>query len=246
MSFSLNRGVTLIEILAAMLILAFAFIPIIGVIGTGSTDTDVTNSYIFAQTAARNILNTAIDSVPFPCFQVNTSDISDLDTPATHAESDVAKLNPVPGYDLTAFLTLLGNAGGDSNGHGLLRDERGTSYYTKLFVFPVSDPGAGITTSTELVFMHLKRPLYENQTSWYTFTPPEVNVKVALNRPYDYNIPGDIATISLDSRSLGVPQGTDNYCIMKKLLIRIRWVMAKGGERHLEIYSAKANLSRQD
>jgi prepilin-type N-terminal cleavage/methylation domain-containing protein len=60
----IKQGVTLPEIVVAMLILAMAFIPLIGVIGTSSTDSDVANSVAFAQTAVRNILDTLLDQQP--------------------------------------------------------------------------------------------------------------------------------------------------------------------------------------
>ena len=245
-----DRGVTLLEILSALLILAFAFIPIIGVIGTGTTDTDVTNAYIFAQTSARNILDSLLDSVPFPAVTVDTAAVPDLD--GTHSEGNVALFQNVPGYDVASFMVMLGNSSGDNKGAGALRDERGNTYYTKLFIFPlVGQDSSNPDPDTELVFSYLPRPLYENATysaghatkpgesSWYS---DNEWVNPGVLRPYDYAV---VATMT-NAKGLGVPAGADaslQYCMMKKFLLRIRWTMPKGGERSIEVFTAKADLS---
>ena len=241
---SLKLGVTLLEVLFALLILAFAFIPIIGVIGTGMTDTDVTNSYIFAQTNTRNILDSLLDDVPFQAIAIATDVVSDLD--GTHSEDDVAHFQNVTGYNVASFMVRLGNTTGDNDGYGLLKDERGVSYYTKLFVFPLTGQDSAIPDpTTEIVFKYLPRPLYENATDstgvscWYSDTE---YVKSGVRRPYDFTA---IAT-ETNVRGLGVPMGGDpalQYCVMKRFLLRIRWTMAKGGERSIEVYTAKADLS---
>jgi hypothetical protein len=242
---SQERGITLLEIMAALLILAFAFIPLVGVIGTGTSDTDVTNSYIFAQTAARSILENLLDSVPFECVHLEPGTVADLD--GSNAEDHVARFTDTPSYQVASFLALLGNKT-DQLGRGTLTDSRGTSYAVKLLIFPVEGLDTNIPDPTqELVLTYLPRPLFEQANvgghpAWYTsdeFVPPGVN------RPYDY----ELNPIQTNARNLGVPFGTnasERYCMMKRFLLRIRWRMPPNRERFLEVYTAKANLSRVD
>lgn len=232
--------------MAALLILAFAFIPIVGVIGTGASDTDVTNSYIFAQTAARSILANLLDSVPFECVHLEPGSVADLD--GSNAEDHVARFMDAttPPYDVASFLALLGNTT-DELGRGTLTDSRGATYAVKLLVFPLEGLDTNIPDpSQEIVLTYLPRPDFENQQNgtvlWYT---ADEFVPTGLKRPYDY----DLNPIQTNARSLGVPMGTvagERYCVMKRFLLRIRWRMPTNRERFLEVYTAKANLSRQD
>lgn len=245
-----TRGMTLLEIMAALLILAFAFIPIIGVIGTGATDTDVTNSYIFAQTAARSILENLLDNVPFECVHMETGSVADFD--GSNSEDHVALFENSPTFDVASYLTLLGNPGtADKFGRGNLKDGRGVTYAVKLLVFPVE----GLDSSTpdpsqEITFNYQSRPEFENSKD--TSTPPKANwytdqpyVQNGVARPYDYVTTPTPTNAFL----LGVTAGTlaaERYCLMKKFLLRIRWHVPANRERFLEIYTAKANLSKQD
>lgn len=114
-------GVTLLEIMTAVLILAMAFLPLIGVIGTSTKDSDVANSQVFAQTSARNILDTFLDDVPFKAISVaSTPDSGDF----AYTEPDevkaltsvdygnlmsMAELSDVPEKDFyrVSFLSLM-------------------------------------------------------------------------------------------------------------------------------------------
>jgi len=245
------RGITLLEILGAMLILAVAFIPIIGVISSGSADTDVTNSYIFAQTTARNILNTVLDNVPFQSIRVSSANVADIGD--SNSEPNVGEIIKIPKYEdsVASFLEMIGNPGGDYFARGQLVDERNTQYKIKLFVFPV--PAYDYPDwQRELCFRYLPRPDYENHVDfskkpdWYTTNPDDKFVKAGVPRPYDDTYLG-ITVKKENAKSLGASAGPDgSFCIMKRLLLRIRWKMPKGGERSLEIYTTKANLSRED
>jgi len=240
------RGVTLLEILTAMLILAFAFIPIFGVISTGTADTDITNSYISAQTIARNILNTALDSVPFESIQVNAGSVPDIGE--SNGEPNVGIMTDAPGYDETTFLAQFGNTT-DQNTCGQVIDERGIRYKVKLFVFPV--PGNNpLNTASDLSFRYRPRPLYENAVDtdnrqiWYTTTPDDPYMTAGVQSPYDYTLP---AVETKSARDLGAPAGpAGDYCVMKRLLLRVKWQMPRGIERSITIYTAKAHLSRLD
>lgn len=243
-----TKGVTLLEILTAMLILAFAFIPIFGVISTGTADSDVTNSYISAQTIARNVLDTALDSVPFESIQVNSGAITDIGE--TNAESNVGRMIDVPGYDERTFLAQLGNATStDMSTRGEIVDERGIRYKVKLFVFPVSG-NTPLSVPNDLSFRYRPRPIYENAVDaqnrqiWYTTAPGDLYMRAGAQSPYSYTLP----SIAIQSaRELGAPAGpAGDYCVMKRLLLRVKWQMPRGIERSVTIYTAKAHLSRQD
>ncbi|HOT27429.1 MAG TPA: prepilin-type N-terminal cleavage/methylation domain-containing protein [Candidatus Ozemobacteraceae bacterium] len=243
-----RRGVTLLEILSAMLILAFAFIPIFGVISTGTADSDITNSYISAQTIARNVLDTALDSVPFESIQVNTGQIADIGE--SNDESNVGLMVDVPGYDERTFLAQLGNnTTADMSTRGEIIDERGIRYKVKLFVFPIAG-NAPLNIANDVSFRYRPRPLYENavnaqnQQIWYTTNPGNLYMNSAAQSPYSYPLP---APVIQSARELGAPAGpSGDYCVMKRLLLRVKWQMPRGIERSVTIYTAKAHLSRQD
>lgn len=245
---SRRRGVTLLEILSAMLILAFAFIPIFGVITTGTADSDITNSYSSAQTIARNVLDTALDSVPFESIQVNPGNIADIGE--TNDEANVGLMVDAPGYDERTFLTQLGNTSTtDMNARGEIVDERGIRYKVKLFVFPVAG-NTPLSIANDVSFRHRPRPLYENAIDaqnrqiWYTTTPGNPYMNSAAQSPYAYTLPAPVAQ---SARELGAPPGpSGDYCVMKRLLLRVKWQMPRGIERSITIYTAKAHLSRQD
>lgn len=91
-----HRGMSLLEIMIALIILALSFIPIIGVIGSGSADTDVTKSYVFAQTSVRNILIATLDNLPFAAIDTNgSSNVADSDG---RSEPDVGRLQTVGAF----------------------------------------------------------------------------------------------------------------------------------------------------
>lgn len=246
-----KQGVTLSEIVLAMLILAAAFLPLLGVIGTSSSDSDVANSVVFAQTTIRNILETLLDDVPFYAIRPAASQVSDVD--GTNPEDDVAEIFDLadPVFDRKTFLTLLGNdASADNFARGTITDERGLEYHTKLYVFPipVSSP---VSTDNDLSFSFLPRPVYENQVDadnqniWYTYNDAFMT-NTAMS-PYD--TPDDAKLVqppirTLGARELGEPAGPDgnNHCVMKKILLKISWQNRSGHNRSVEIFTMKANL----
>lgn len=243
-----HRGVTLVEIVAALLILAFAFLPIFGMISSGSKDTDVAESYIFAQTTARNILDSLLDDVPFYAIRVAESEVADIGE--SNNEANVGELFDIdpplgPQYRVASFLRSIGNnPATDQFARGELTDDRGTKYKIKIFVFRVPS-NSTFNLNTDMCFRYQPRPAFENQSGWYTTSPTEPNAYiVAGNSPYDMTLP---AVITADARSLGVPAGPtgNDYCVMKKILLRIRWKIRSGIERSLEVYTMKANLDRE-
>jgi hypothetical protein len=246
-----KQGVTLPEIVLAMLILAVAFIPLIGVIGTSSSDSDVANSVVFAQTAVRNILETLLDDVPFYAIIPAGTAVSDAD--GSNPEDNVAEIVDLtdPAFDRRTFLTLLGNdASADGYARGTIVDERGLQYRTKLYVFPVQ-VSPTVNTNSEMSFAHLPRPIYENQVNadgkniWYSYD--NAFVSGAAMSPYDP--PDDVNLVQpplkiLGSFELGTPPGPagNNHCVMKKILLRVSWQSRSGHDRSIDIFTMKANL----
>ncbi len=248
-----RRGVTLLEIITALLILAFAFIPLIGVIGTSSGDSDVANSVAFAQTTARNILDTLLEDVPFYAVRPAAAPVSDID--GSNPEDSVAEITDLadPAFDRHAFLALFGNdASADNFARGEVRDERNQVYRLKLYVFPIP-VSSTIDFNNEISFTYLPRPVYENQLNaegrniWYTYDDQFMNSEA--RSPYE--TPDDIKVVQPPVRSLGAfelgaregPAGAgNNYCVMKKILLRISWKNRSGHERSVDIFTMKANL----
>jgi hypothetical protein len=242
--FSSRRGISLLEILGALLILGFAAVPVVGIMWTNAVDADQANASVFAQTAATNILNTTLDSIPFEVLQVAPGQVADPD--GQNPAGNVGRLVGSSTASFANFLKLLGNPGKDTFTRGILTDERGVIYRVKLLVFPVSGYEV-IDLEKELSFTFLPRPPYEHeldgrgQPNWYTrdkFVPREIS-----RLPYDVSV----ATVTRNAKTLGIapgPQG--DFCIMKKLLLQIRWRTQKGPERSLDIVTAKGNLSRED
>ncbi len=243
-----NRGVTLLEIVSALLILAFAFLPIFGMITTSSKDTDISESYIYAQTAARNILDSLLDDVPFYAINVAGSQVGDIgggnEEPNVGALSDIAP--PLgPAYQVASFIKFIGNDPAvDKFTRGELVDDRGTKYKVKIFVFPVPAKAA-FDINTDLSFRYLPRPEFEKQSGWYTTSPTEANAHI-VSGDSPYNMALD-PVVTKDARSLGAQEGPagNNYCVMKKILLRINWTQINGIERSIEVYTMKANLDRE-
>lgn len=247
----IKQGVTLPEIVVAMLILAMAFIPLIGVIGTSSTDSDVANSVAFAQTAVRNILDTLLDDVPFYAIRPAAGQVGDLD--GSNPDDNVAEIVDLadPAFDRRSFLTLLGNdASGDNYARGVITDERGLQYKTRLYVFPISVSNP-VDTNNEIAFTCLPRPIYENQVNadgkniWYNYDTAFITG--AAKSPYDP--PDDDLIVqqplkTLGAFELGTPPGPggNNYCVMKKILLRVSWQNRSGHERSIDIFTMKAYL----
>ncbi|MGM0600302.1 MAG: type IV pilus modification PilV family protein [Candidatus Rifleibacteriota bacterium] len=250
-----RRGVTLLEIITALLILAFAFLPLIGILGDSSSNSDVANSVSFAQTAARNILDTLLDEVPFYAIRKADGAVSDLD--GANAEENVGEVFTLtdPAFDKTSFLAQLGNtSGADDYARGTLTDERNLDYKTKLFVFPitVSNP---VDYANEMAFSCLPRPIYENQVdgsgqnNWYTYDSAYMNPDPSIRSPYEDADGSKVVqppTILGGAYELGAEQGAtgagNNYCVMKKILLKITWTNRDGHDRSIDLFTMKANL----
>ncbi len=230
-----KKGVTLMEIMTALLILAFAFLPIIGVIGTSTKDTDVANSVVFAQTTARNILDTLLDDVPFNSI-----------VPTGKDKQYIAKIKKYKGYEPESFLSMIGAGVGSEDAKGEVFDERGIKYDITIYAFPISASHTGDHDVTnELLFSYLPRPQYEGDTSeqnekWYTFTSGGTHRQIDSLDPYTI----EVATATKNAYELGAKQNNDlsEYYIMKKIVFQMNWTSRDGHQRRLELYTMKANL----
>ncbi len=246
-------GITLLEIMTAVLILAIAFLPIIGVLGGSSRDSDVANSHVFAQTAARNILDAFLDDVPFDAIKVaaapDSGDFSYEEEAGVKTPSGVdydnlmsmAEISDLPSRDYykLEFLSIMGNSTGDSLARGELIDERGIVYKTRLFVFPINASMNADKADDELTFAYLPRPEYENQNNWYT--TDKTHMQSGVTSPYDM-----ASTLNVQRNNafqIGVEKaGTGSICAMFKVLFQIYWVNRDGVKRSVELFTLKANL----
>lgn len=254
--FSINRGrrgITLLEIMTAVLILAMAFLPIIGAMGTSSRDSDVANSQVFAQTAARNILDAFLDDVPFGAIKVaDAPDAGDfayeerdgVKTPSGIDYDNItgmAEISDLPSSDYfkIEFLNIMGNNTGDGLARGELIDERGIVYKTRLFVYPIFASADASHDANELTFAYLPRPDYEKQNNWYT--TDKIHMHGSVTSPYD--MASGLEIQQNNAFQIGVePAGTGSICAMFKVMFQIYWVNRDGIKRSIELFTLKANL----
>lgn len=232
-----KKGVTLMEIMLALIILALTFIPLIATIGGSVKDTDVINSYIFAQTTARNILDALLDDVPFNSIKTSSDDI--------------AELVNYKSYDISIFKEMMGVTS-SNKAQGTIIDERGISYKITIYAFPIEASNNKNHSSEELLFTYLPRPLYENASStvddiitnsWYTYTSEAKSAYIQkdVKNPYTYEVSEEVK----NAFELGAINNYDSYCIMKKILLRIEWVGRDKNQRCIELYTLKANLDSE-
>ena len=225
-----KKGVTLMEIMIALLILAFAFLPIIAVIGTSTKDTDVANSMVFAQTTARNILDTLLDDVPFNSIITTGNNIA------------IAKIQNYRTYNADSFLGMFGAKSDEAKGEVI--DERGITYEITIYAVPIeASDNENHNVANEMLFSYLPRPLYEGDTledneKWYTYEQGQIHMKESAPDPYTI----DVATATKNAFELGARENNSTHCIMKKILLKMNWIARDGHERSIELYTMKANL----
>ena len=243
-----KNGTTLLEIMTALIILAFTFLPIIATIGTSTRDTDVQNSYVFAQTTARNILDTLLDDVPFGCIKEGSGHI---------AEFVVSPYNKT--YNLTPFKEMIGIGESGTKADGNIIDERGAKYNIKIYVWSIFANGAKEhKKDSELLFSYLPRPEYENasetiystgeiKNTWYTYESTIPSLYIQNNKdPYsDKDYP--VKKIEKNAFELGAKNypASGGYSVMKKILLKIEWIATDKKKRSMEIFTMKANLDSE-
>ena len=229
-----KKAVTLIEITLAVVILAFTFIPVIGTLLSSAKDTDVFNSYVFAQTTARNILDTLIDDVPFHSIRVGANNEatfvnSTIYNPSTHSNIT---------YDVTKFTEKLTN----------VHDERGTNYNVHIYVFPIEASENETNSAKELKFTYLTRPKYDEQENWFIYKNDATNDsfrKAETSNPYD-----DSSFTCTEKKEnaykVGAKKHTDEkYSVMKKIVLTVEWTARDNHPRKIALYTLKANLDSE-
>lgn len=229
-----KKAVTLMEIMLAVVILAFTFIPVIGTLLSSARDTDVFNSYVFAQTTARNILDTLIDDVPFHSIRVGANNEASFVNSTIYNQSSHSNIP----YDVTKFTEKLTN----------VRDERGTNYTVKIYVFPIEASEDDNNSTNELKFTYLTRPKYDQQENWFTFDN-EVSKnsfrKDGTANPYD-----DGAFVCEEKKEnaykVGAKKHSDEkYSIMKRIVLTVEWTARDNHPRKIALYTLKANLDSE-
>ena len=229
-----KKAVTLMEIMLAVVILAFTFIPVIGTLLASAKDTDVFNSYVFAQTTARNILDTLIDDVPFHSIRVGANNEATFVNSTVYNQSSHANVT----YDVTKFTEKLTN----------VHDERGTNYTVKIYVFPIEASETDSVSTNELKFTYLTRPKYDDQEKWFTYKNTAFNDAF---RNADTSNPYDDATFACTEQKenaykVGAKKHTDEkYCVMKKIVLTVEWTARDNHPRKIAIYTLKANLDSE-
>ncbi len=229
-----KKAVTLIEITLAVVILAFTFIPVIGTLLTSAKDTDVFNSYVFAQTTARNILDTLIDDVPFHSIRVGANNEATFVNSTIYDSSSHSNIT----YDVTKFTEKLTN----------VRDERGTNYNVHIYVFPIEASENESVSANEIKFTYLTRPKYDEQENWFIYkneaNSDSFRKKDTLN-PYD-DAPFPCTEKKENAYLVGAKNHTnEKYCIMKKIVLTIEWTARDNHPRKIALYTLKANLDSE-
>ncbi len=242
------------EIMLALLILAGTFIPIIASIGKSTSDTDIANSQVFAQTTAKNILDAFLDDVPYQSISAGSDNIAKLED---FKYKDLKGIEHT--YKVSKFLDIMGTGSGNS-ANRTLQDERGYKYQVTIKVWPIfCNRSKTHATASELLFAYLPRPLYEKEinhsvssdTLWYAYPPvaPASDDRYAyiqtghaggdVHNPYDlgyYNV----ATSTKNAYQLGALKRASSS-VMMKVLLTITWGPATN-QKKIELYTMKANL----
>lgn len=232
-----KKATSLMEIMLAVVVLAFTFMPIIATIGTSTKDTDVANSYVFAQTTARNILDTLLDDVPFN--SINGPSGGDVGTLSDYTANGKT-------YSIASFKEMIGTK--NDKCEGVLTDERGVNYNITIYVEPIYD--------SNFYFTYLPKPKFEvasnsdtGESNWYNIprNDSEKKSKAFLNPNFNYDpyeLKTKIYTVATESKKLSElwQVKNDNLSVMKKILLKIEWTGRDHKNRSLEIYTMKANL----
>ncbi len=246
-----NRGTTLIEIMTALIILAATFLPILAAIGSSSLDTDVQNSTVYAQTTARNVLDTLLDDVPFNSLRAEPGKYSipelvDYQNPSKTVD-----------YKVDMFKKLIDDKGNITKAQGKRVDERGVEYTITIYVYPIpaaDNKNDNKIIGNELYFTYLPRPKYEskydsnNKSLWYTYKKGEAYIKVINGesiKPYSNKDECEVKPQIKNARELGAVKNNNSLCIMKKVILTITWTARDKKQRSLVLYTMKGNLDSE-
>jgi len=150
-----KRGITLAEILIALVIMMIVMVSIVGFMTRTRTNTTFTEARVFASSLTSDVMKNLLGKVPFYCIMANgnrdgsTSGTKYTDLPDTLAELDTATLNKSDGSENGYILAdqptqtggdeeyiktvLYHNDGSDeSKPPFTVKDKRGISYYISL------------------------------------------------------------------------------------------------------------------
>jgi hypothetical protein len=178
-----RKAITFLEIVVAVSILAVAMIPLFGLMSRETVETDRNVSQVFAINKASEILNSALDNIPFVALRQGNPG---------YVRVDDLKGKVAGKYDDTwarnLMRMLFGSANKESAGYpcqGILTDSRGIHYLVHLRVedvaseykpprpekqkigdaFPAGKP-AEFSESDEFTFSYLKNPALLSDGSW--------------------------------------------------------------------------------
>lgn len=246
-----KKAVTLMEIMIAVCILAFTFIPVIGTLTKSAKDTETFNSYVFAQTTARNILDTILDDVPFHSIKVGAGNVAYLDDSYVYDVNSHKKIE----YKVDKIMKMFDSKSKESKGlaKGVVEDDkRGIKYNVTLYVFPIAASNDETNSGSEIKFTFLPRPKFGDgsEDKWYTYSNNKIDNQYRQNgtdNPYkDYNVKKE----KFNAYKLGVTKHKDdNYCVMKKLVLTVEWESKDKnehkGKRKIALFTMKANLDSE-
>jgi len=143
-----RRALTFIEIMIALVILAVALLPVFNMIHKGTEDTDLTASQAFAITKASDVLNAALDNIPFEILRMgNPGYLSISNLPASeYSRYDANWLEGI------AKMLFPGSTAEGARGYpcrGIVTDPRGIGYLVTLYVEDLAAPPASADTKPE-------------------------------------------------------------------------------------------------
>lgn len=260
-----RRALSLAEIMVAMSILAFGLIPIFGLMTQDIRETDFVVAHSFAIDRSRLILGTLIGEIPFPELEQGNPAI-------LTGNSASAALLLFPGGAAV---------GGGRACLGIASDSRGIRYQLYLRVDAIEDTTPGYTAG-ELYFSIYRNPRIDAHLGFASMTAqatisefnnnvPSMYVKTGTSNPNNaispyrfFGITGITqnlwgpeeeavnGALRYDQRSIGRPDASNRWCLIKRLVLEIRWNMAQseyanpaspnGRPQHLRVTAFKANL----
>ncbi|MDN5280070.1 MAG: hypothetical protein PWR01_4035 [Clostridiales bacterium] len=254
-------GITLIEVILAMLILATSLLPIFGLMTRTTKDSDATLTRAYAINYAKSVFSTVIDDIPFADIRHGS--------PAIIIGSSRNKAKAL-------FPDAVSASGGIAC-NGIVKDSRGIYYRVFLKSEAIMDETDGYTNG-EFYFSYYPNPEVESQPGWInlqinshtsenTDNVPSMFSKTnpaGLKSPYRY-FGDDVAAgrwgpaeehagniIHVDQREISQPNPDGSFYLMQRLILQIRWNMDsayykqpdadKGRPVKLQIITYKANL----
>lgn len=201
-----KRGLGLLEIVIALVIMALAMIPFFSFIHKGTQDTDSTTSQSFAITKAAEILGIILDTVPFetlregsPVGFLRSDDIAQLPVYRLKIDASWATRNAKMLFNLDA--TASTPYGFPTE--GIITDPRGISYLCSLRIEDIYDKTSLNAAekrdinvdfpalTDELSFSFCINPTKLQNPSWIQKYYPEVGVNSAQKN--EVNLPAGLA-----------------------------------------------------